>query len=155
VDLLVRRWRQYVSPKHWHLPTSPHGIPTQKTNIFTNHVLPLFRSYETIHLSTGTFLKFHNLILFQWEFLASHWNLKYRYGQPTWHVSDSYKQLITAVVDVLAMPCWKHWSQVSVLDSSSSRAVESTVRVMWTLFVLRFCFIDKEYYFIKVFHFLR
>jgi hypothetical protein len=29
--------RQHISPKHWHQPTSPHGITTQKTIIFTNH----------------------------------------------------------------------------------------------------------------------
>jgi hypothetical protein len=27
------RWRQYVSPKRWYLPTSPHDVTTQKTNI--------------------------------------------------------------------------------------------------------------------------
>jgi hypothetical protein len=26
-------WRQYVPPKRWYLPTSPHGISTQKNNI--------------------------------------------------------------------------------------------------------------------------
>jgi hypothetical protein len=26
------RWRQYVPPKRWYLPTSPHGVTTQKTN---------------------------------------------------------------------------------------------------------------------------
>jgi hypothetical protein len=27
------RWRQYISPKHWHLPTSLHGTKIQKNNI--------------------------------------------------------------------------------------------------------------------------
>jgi hypothetical protein len=27
------RWRKYVSPKRWHLPTSVHGAKTQKKNI--------------------------------------------------------------------------------------------------------------------------
>jgi hypothetical protein len=27
------RWRQYVSPKRWYLPTNLHGITTQKKNI--------------------------------------------------------------------------------------------------------------------------
>jgi hypothetical protein len=27
------RWRQYVSPKRWCLPASPHGVTTHKTNI--------------------------------------------------------------------------------------------------------------------------
>jgi hypothetical protein len=26
-------WRQYVPPKHWYLPASPHGVAAQKTNI--------------------------------------------------------------------------------------------------------------------------
>jgi hypothetical protein len=26
------KWRQYVSAKRWHLPTSPDGVTTQKTN---------------------------------------------------------------------------------------------------------------------------
>jgi hypothetical protein len=33
LHLLPRRRRQYVPPKHWDLPTSPHGVTTQKTNI--------------------------------------------------------------------------------------------------------------------------
>jgi hypothetical protein len=32
-DIQLRRWRQYVSPKRWHLPTSLHGEKTQKKNI--------------------------------------------------------------------------------------------------------------------------
>jgi hypothetical protein len=34
---LAQRWMQYVPPKHWYLPTNPHGITTHKTNtdIFT------------------------------------------------------------------------------------------------------------------------
>jgi hypothetical protein len=28
--MMGTRWRQYVSPKRWHLPTSPHGAKTQK-----------------------------------------------------------------------------------------------------------------------------
>jgi hypothetical protein len=28
------RWRQYVPPKHWYLPTSPHSVSTQKTDTF-------------------------------------------------------------------------------------------------------------------------
>jgi hypothetical protein len=28
-----RRRRQYVSPKRWHLPTSPHGVTIKKTNV--------------------------------------------------------------------------------------------------------------------------
>jgi hypothetical protein len=27
------RWRQYVSPERWHLPTSLHGVRTQKNSI--------------------------------------------------------------------------------------------------------------------------
>jgi hypothetical protein len=27
------RWRQYVPPKHWYLPTSPHGVTNHKTSI--------------------------------------------------------------------------------------------------------------------------
>jgi hypothetical protein len=28
----IPHWREYVPPKHWYLPTSLHGITTQKTN---------------------------------------------------------------------------------------------------------------------------
>jgi hypothetical protein len=28
------RWRQYVSLKRWYLPTSPHGITSQRNNIY-------------------------------------------------------------------------------------------------------------------------
>jgi hypothetical protein len=52
----------------------------------------------------------------------------YNCGQTTWRVSDRYERLVTVAVEVLATPCWKQLSQVSVLDSSSSRAVESIVR---------------------------
>jgi hypothetical protein len=27
------KWRQYVPSKRWYLPTSPHGVETQKANI--------------------------------------------------------------------------------------------------------------------------
>jgi hypothetical protein len=27
------RWKQYVAPKHWYLPTCPQGVTTQKTTI--------------------------------------------------------------------------------------------------------------------------
>jgi hypothetical protein len=27
------RWRQYVPPKRWYIPTSPHGVTTKKTNM--------------------------------------------------------------------------------------------------------------------------
>jgi hypothetical protein len=36
------RLRQYVPPKRWYLPTRPHGVTTQETNIgtvFENRVL--------------------------------------------------------------------------------------------------------------------
>jgi hypothetical protein len=33
LDLQPWRWRQYVPPKRWHLPTSLHGAKTQKNNI--------------------------------------------------------------------------------------------------------------------------
>jgi hypothetical protein len=40
------RWRQYIPPKRWYLPTSPHGVTTQKISIdiFTavrtsNHII--------------------------------------------------------------------------------------------------------------------
>jgi hypothetical protein len=56
----------------------------------------------------------------------------HRCGQITWRVSDRYERLVTVAVEVLATPCWKHLSQVSVLDSSSSRAVEYIVWVTWT-----------------------
>jgi hypothetical protein len=32
-SLHLHGWRQYVPPKRWPLPTSPHGVTTQKTNI--------------------------------------------------------------------------------------------------------------------------
>jgi hypothetical protein len=56
-----------------------------------------------------------------------------RCGQTTWRMSDRYGRLVTVAVHVLATSCWKHLSQASVLDSSSSRAVESIVWVAWTL----------------------
>jgi hypothetical protein len=59
-------------------------------------------------------------------FSLSHEHI-YRYGQSTWCVSDRYEQLVTVAVEVLAISSWKHLSQVSVLDNSSSRAVESIV----------------------------
>jgi hypothetical protein len=33
LHLQPRRWRQYVSPKRWCLPTIPYGITTRKSNI--------------------------------------------------------------------------------------------------------------------------
>jgi hypothetical protein len=70
--------------------------------------------------------------------VAASWNLLrpfisyFRYEQTTWCVSDSHERLETVAVEVFAMPCWKHLPQVSVLDSSSSRAVKSILWVTWT-----------------------
>jgi hypothetical protein len=33
INCTLGRWRQYVHPKRWYLPTSLHGVTTQKTNI--------------------------------------------------------------------------------------------------------------------------
>jgi hypothetical protein len=43
--LQLWRWRQYVSPKHWYLPVSPHGITACKTNII------IFTTEETSDLT--------------------------------------------------------------------------------------------------------
>jgi hypothetical protein len=32
-SIQVWRWRKYVSPKRWYLPTSPYGVTSQKINI--------------------------------------------------------------------------------------------------------------------------
>jgi hypothetical protein len=48
-------------------------------------------------------------------------------GRTTLRVSDRYERLVMVAAEVLAMPCGKHLSQVSDLDSSSSRAAESIV----------------------------
>jgi hypothetical protein len=77
------------------------------------------------------------------------YNVSYRHGKTTWRVSDRYERLVTVAAEVLATPCWKHLSQVSVLDSSSSRAVESIVWVKWT-----FCLCFKiSFYWQKVLYF--
>jgi hypothetical protein len=54
---------------------------------------------------------------------------RYSYGQSTWCVDE---RLVTVAAEVLATSCWKHLSQVSVLNSSSSCAVQSIVWVTWT-----------------------
>jgi hypothetical protein len=41
------RWRQNVSPKRWNLPTSSHGVNTQKTNT------DIFRDVSTSNLIKG------------------------------------------------------------------------------------------------------
>ena len=53
--------------------------------------------------------------------------LTYSNWKATCHVSDQSK--------VLAMPCWKHSSPTSVLDSSSSCTVKSSVNYVNLLFV--------------------
>jgi hypothetical protein len=50
----------------------------------------------------------------------------------TWANNSARERLVTVGAEVLATSCWKHLSQVSVLNSSSSRAVESIVWVTWT-----------------------
>jgi hypothetical protein len=65
----------------------------------------------------------------------------YTYGQTTWRVRDRYERLVTVAAEVLATPCWKHLSQVSVLCSSRVHSV-SHVNV---LFVLRFRSTDKDF----------
>jgi hypothetical protein len=40
---------RYVSPKRWYLPTSPHGVTTQKTNTVT---LTTVRTYLAIKHSS-------------------------------------------------------------------------------------------------------
>jgi hypothetical protein len=55
----VSRQGQYVSPKHWYPPTSPHGVTTQKVNIniFTTENL---RSYVLcIELTQNGVAGFH------------------------------------------------------------------------------------------------
>jgi hypothetical protein len=36
VKMKIWRWRQYVPPKCWYLPTSPHGVTTRKNTIDGN-----------------------------------------------------------------------------------------------------------------------
>lgn len=55
-------------------------------------------------------------------------------------MGDRFERLVTVAVEVMATPCGKHLSQVSVVDGNSGSADESTVNVM---FVLRFRFIDE------------
>jgi hypothetical protein len=92
--------------------------------------------YSTVHMT-------HALQRWNW----------YRCGQTTWRVSDRHERLVTVAAEVLATPCLKHLPQISVLVSSSSRAVESIVWVTWT-----FCLCFKiSFYWQRVlyFYFLR
>jgi hypothetical protein len=50
----------------------------------------------------------------------------YNHRHTAWRVSDRYERLVTVVVQVLITSCCKYLSQVSVLDSSSRRAVKSS-----------------------------
>jgi hypothetical protein len=84
--------------------------------------------------------------------------LRYTYGQTTWRLSDRYERLVTVAAEVLSTPRWKHLSQVSVPDSSSSRAVESIVWVTWTLCCLCFKILfywQTVLYFIQMVHLFR
>jgi hypothetical protein len=56
--IVTLRWRQYVSLKHWCLPTSPHGVTIQKTtsklmailNKQNKHPQVLFRNTASLHI---------------------------------------------------------------------------------------------------------
>jgi hypothetical protein len=41
-----KRWRQYISPKRWYLPASPHGVTTHKmeTVCFSETLVPTYKS---------------------------------------------------------------------------------------------------------------
>jgi hypothetical protein len=82
------RWRQYVSLKLWFLPTSPHGVTTQKNNtdnfrilwrlplsllhwqVFASLILVLWRIYysnsatlgSSIFMQTGWFLVYFTIL---------------------------------------------------------------------------------------------
>jgi hypothetical protein len=45
------RWRQYVPPKRWYLPISPHGVTTQETNIDIYSAVRISNRY---YRNTGT-----------------------------------------------------------------------------------------------------
>jgi hypothetical protein len=54
------RWKQYIPPKHWCLPTSPHSVTAQKTNI------DIFNAVTTSNLTYAI----HKLIFVS---KTSHW----------------------------------------------------------------------------------
>jgi hypothetical protein len=47
------RWRQYVSPKHWHLPTSLYGAKTQNITILTAVTTILTCSVKNLLVKTS------------------------------------------------------------------------------------------------------
>jgi hypothetical protein len=44
------RWRQYASPRYWYLPTSPHGVKTQKTNIGNETICFIVTDFQAMFL---------------------------------------------------------------------------------------------------------
>jgi hypothetical protein len=77
-------------------------------------------------------------------------------GQLLGRVGDRYERLVKVAAEILATSSRKHLSQVSVLDSSSSRTILSLVWATCSVRVLSVLFIVKEcYVLIQVVLFLR
>jgi hypothetical protein len=82
IDQCFRIWSQYVSLKHWYLPTSLHGVTTQNNNtvIFTAVKASNFIHYYIIINGWVLFLVLPN----SWELIfLSSWITKYQNGQLT------------------------------------------------------------------------
>jgi wobble nucleotide-excising tRNase len=51
--------RQYLLLKHWYLPTSPHGVTDQKTNIsiliVLRHLIYFYCSFQITYLNASYF----------------------------------------------------------------------------------------------------
>lgn len=64
----------------------------------------------------------------------------YRYGQTNWQVSDRFERLVAAVAEILVTLRRKHFSETSVLDSSSSLGVVSAIRCVSEVYYNRYQF---------------
>jgi hypothetical protein len=75
------RWKQYVSPKRWYLPTSPHGVTTLKTNIDTFIAVSISVSclslINTLSLIVMTWI---TSLPFEWEICAFPLRHRRKYG---------------------------------------------------------------------------
>jgi hypothetical protein len=55
------RWKQYVPPKHWYLPRSPHGFAIQKTNVhFIGLLLQSYSHYLKLDIIFLVLLNIQN-----------------------------------------------------------------------------------------------
>jgi hypothetical protein len=150
-DQLRWRWRQYVSPKRWHLPTSLHGAKTQNNNInyetkfgergvMTSTLLtPFFRAWYTermrLHCMSSSNSVRHSCVSNRINSPATFrggpkhetlWSIYDGLHRWCWHISRSWCSQHTAVYSKCLVPG---------ISSTSAEITYRLVLIVYRFFV--------------------